>query len=70
MTEQQYNALKSTLQTVINNQDIINQNVGIVTNKINQLQDDMRTAIRNQQIMGNDQDKFLKQIGDIESLLN
>lgn len=62
-SRQEYLDLKETLGTVLSNQVILGK-------KLNDLQADMETAIRNQQIMGNDQDGLIKQVKGIERLLN
>lgn len=63
LSRKEYISLKDTLQTVLDNQVILGK-------KLNELQADMATAIRNQQIMGNDQDELIKQVKGIERLLN
>ncbi|UOQ64423.1 hypothetical protein [Hymenobacter volaticus] len=70
MTDEQFEALTKQLSRIIDNQIIIGNNLSRVENKLNTLQEDMGVSIRNENILGHDQDKLIADVKEVLRLLN
>lgn len=62
MTDEQYDALMKCLQTVLDNQVVLDNKLGAIQRQQKESQSDIVVIIDNERILGRDQDKIQEDI--------
>ncbi|MVN77714.1 hypothetical protein GO988_15380 [Hymenobacter sp. HMF4947] len=70
MSKEEYDDLRSMLKKTLKNLDVVDHNVRLVISRLETLQDDMGVSIRNELIIGRDQDELIKDVRQIKHTVN
>jgi phage shock protein A len=70
MTEEQISNITKKLQRILDNQNILDNKLDTIQRELKEVKTDIFTIIHNQQILGTDQDKLMKDVSIIKKSIS